>query len=132
MEQEPETVVLEIAEGEADALDPLDQQVAAQDVRVGTVHEPLVETLLGLETVLGAVEQAQVLGGDPRQPDLLVDAAGFRAGEQPIPSVVGEVLMPPSQDPPDPVRRVLPPPAVAGAVLLDTAADVIDSGEAPA
>lgn len=50
-----------------------------RDMRVGAVHQEAVEELFGPSTVGGPVEQAQVLGGDPRRGDLSARVAGVQA-----------------------------------------------------
>ena len=55
-------------------VDRAGQAVQLRDVRVGAVHQPAVQALFGVGPVAGALlDQAQVLGGDPRVADLPVD-----------------------------------------------------------
>ncbi len=80
----------------------------------------------GLGEVAGAVDVAQLLGGDPRGRDLPVLVAGGQAGEQSPVAGRGVVLRPAEQDPPDPVQGVAASAPVPEALLLDAAADSVD------
>ena len=79
--------------------------------------------------VSGAVQQSQVLGGDPGGGDLPVDVADVQPGQQPVPGAVGQVLVAAAQYPADRVQRVVLAAAVTQVVLLHPAAHVIDGGE---
>jgi len=131
VQQQPEAVVVEVAEAVAGSLDLLDQQVhhlgravgdaavvevgeqlvapgvdshgeavQLRDIGVGAMHPPPVQPPPSLVAGLGAVEQPQVLGGDPGGSDLSVDVADVEPGQQPVPGQVGQVLVPAAQDPP--------------------------------
>ncbi len=45
------------------------------------MDQPPIQPLLGLSAIGRAVDQAEILGGDPRRTDLVVDIAGVEAGE---------------------------------------------------
>ena len=77
-----------------------------------------------------AVQQSQLLGGDPGPAGLLVDVAGVKAGEQPIPRPLGVMLEPAAQHPADAVQRVVAASAVPGRLVLHPAADLVHGVEA--
>ena len=74
----------------------------------------------------GAVDVAQLLGGDPRRAHLPVGIAGGQPGEQPGVAAQGVALGAAQQHPPDPVHRVSAPAPVPEGVLLDAAAHCVD------
>jgi len=85
--------------------------------------------LLGQFATVGPVAQAQVLRGDPIQLDPGVDIAGLKPGEHAVPRRVGQVLVSAAQQPEELELRVVPAGAVAGALMLDATARVVDRVE---
>ena len=76
-----------------------------------------------------AVEQPQLLSGDPRGGDFAVGVAEVQAVQQPGPGQVRVVVVAAAQDPANAVERVAGPAAVPEGLLLDPAADLVDRVE---
>jgi hypothetical protein len=76
-----------------------------------------VQPPLSLVAGLGAEQQPQVLGGDPRGGDLPVDVTDVQPGQQPVPGDVGPVFVTAPQDPPDREQPVILAAAVTRVVL---------------
>jgi hypothetical protein len=66
-----------------------------------------------------AVEQPQVLGGDPGRGHVAVGVAEVEPAQQPDPGQVGVVVVVAAQDPADAVERVAGPAGVPEGLLLD-------------
>jgi hypothetical protein len=98
----------------------------------GGVGQPPVQGLLGAGAgAVGAVaDQSQVLSGDPGAGKLFIGGiAGSQPSEQSCPGARGVVVGGAAQQSADAVERVAGAAAVAGLLLLDAAADLIDGGE---
>src|SRR5829696_2403679 len=102
------------------------------DLMLGDVGEPAQQMSLGPAPVGAAVEQPQLLGGDPRVADLLVRVAGSQSGEHPCPGLLAVVVMAAAQQPSDAEQWVAGMPAPVQGVLLNPTADLVQGVEAEA
>jgi len=73
-----------------------------------------------------AVEQPQLLGGDPGSADLLVVVAGLESGDHPHPGSFGVVFVAASEQSADPEQRVVAVAAVTERVVLHSPANLVE------
>lgn len=107
-------------------MDGAGQAVQLTDAGVGADGVEGEQPRPGLREVDGAVDVAELLGGDPRAGDLTAVVAGVQAGAQAGVAGQGVALGAAEQDPPDPVQGVTASAPTAEGVGLDAAAHGVD------
>jgi hypothetical protein len=104
------------------------QQLA--DLVFGDVGEPAQQPSFGVDTVGFAVEQPQLLGGDPRALPLAVEISASRPASIRFHDFLRVVFVAAAQQPPDPKQRVVLVTAMTHRLFLHPAADLVQRVEA--